>query len=122
MLVHLNTIHPRLTRTPPTKTAMATRYALTAGLVVWPLVTGYSRYHLDYHTAPQVMVGLVVGGVLGAGHAILTEWIPYTRPSSWLAGVRRAVVKVWTAWPIEGYGGWGAGGWQRQFDDNRRSQ
>jgi hypothetical protein len=115
MLVHLACIHHHLPfgfphRHRRTPTSQVTRHALSTGLVVWPLLTGYSRYRLHYHTPLQVIAGLVIGGIVGATHAIVTEVIPLWDPTSGLGRLRSRIAKRWEQWPIEGWGGWGAGG------------
>lgn len=131
MLVHLACIHHHLPfgfphRHRRTPTSRITRYTLSLGLVLWPLLTGYSRYRLHYHSAPQVLAGLTVGGIVGAVHAVITEVVPLWYPTSTLGRFRSRLAKTWEAWPIEGWGGWGAGGRETgkwlDYPDRTRSQ
>lgn len=57
---------------------------------------------------------------------MITEVVPLWYPTSTLGRFRSRLAKTWEAWPIEGWGGWGAGGRETgkwlDYPDRTRSQ
>lgn len=100
------------------------------GLITWSLSVAYSRcgtngnrpgghradqlrYHLHYHSIPQVLAGYLAGLVFGSFYFTITEYIPLYHPHSLLGKSRAAITRLWTG--IGGVSGWeiasSAGGW-----------
>ncbi len=46
------------------------------------------RYHLEYHTAPQIVWGFGIGAIFGFALFLITELIPRRRPRSLLGRLR----------------------------------
>lgn len=82
----------------------------------------YSRYHLGYHTAPQVLWGLGIGILLGSVYYTLTEHIPRVYPSSLPGQIRRAIVDSRVAtWLriVDGWAIWADGGHEAVYQQWR---
>lgn len=78
-----------------------------------PEVLTTVRYHLHYHSIPQVVAGYLVGLAFGSLYFLITEYTPLYHPQSALGTLRSAMCGLWTG--IGGVGGWevtsSAGGW-----------
>ena len=83
------------------------------------------RYHLGYHTAPQVLWGLGFGVLLGGVHYTLTEHIPRVHPSSLPGRARRAIVDSKVAmWMrvVDGWAVWADGGHEASYQQWRAAR
>lgn len=71
------------------------------------------RWHLLYHSVPQVIAGYTAGLVFGSFYFGITEYVPLFYPSSLLGRMRKGVEWLWIG--IGGIGGWelssSTGGW-----------
>ncbi|TDL26613.1 PAP2-domain-containing protein [Rickenella mellea] len=101
-------------------------------IVAWAGSVCYSRYHLTYHTAAQILWGVVIGILLGTTHYTLTELLPFRQPYS-LAGRLRATLleseictwlRVRDGWAVWADGGDEAGWklWRERWDARRRKK
>ncbi|KAH7326946.1 PAP2-domain-containing protein [Rhizoctonia solani] len=68
------------------------RAILCCGLLTWAGVVCYSRYHLTYHTPPQIIWGAIIGVCVGATHYLVTELWPAHSPDSPIAILRAAIL------------------------------
>jgi dolichyldiphosphatase len=71
------------------------------------------RWHLLYHSIPQVLAGYIAGLIFGSIYFLTTEYVPLHYPSSLLGQLRRGIESLWIG--IGGIGGWeltsSTGGW-----------
>ncbi len=86
----------------------------TPSIVYYPLSDPFIfRYHLAYHTIPQVSWGFFIGLLFGAAYYTFVEIIPAKRPDSFLCGFRTAILDhpvvvwcrirdSWAVWPDGG--------------------
>ncbi|KAF8736397.1 Acid phosphatase-like protein, partial [Rhizoctonia solani] len=51
-----------------------------------------SRYHLTYHTPPQIIWGSIVGACVGMSHYLVTEFWPARSPNSPVGKLRSAIL------------------------------
>ncbi|KZS94780.1 PAP2-domain-containing protein [Sistotremastrum niveocremeum HHB9708] len=88
--------------------------AVHAIIITWAGLVCYSRYHLTYHTVPQVMWGATFGVILGAAYYAVCELLPTAYPNSIFGQYRRALLDSvvaswflirdsWEVWPDGGY-------------------
>lgn len=107
---------------------LAWRSLVQLFIVGWAGAVAYSRYHLSYHSAHQVLWGVLIGAFFGTSYYAVIELIPCKYPASTLGQVRAAVLSN----PIsswfrlrDGWAVWGDSGtedqWQRWRSEwNRR--
>lgn len=55
-----------------------------------------------------------IGSATGLVYALVTEVVPFYYPTSLPGKVRAWIAERWERWPVEGYGGFGAGGLRLQ--------
>ncbi|KAG8706840.1 hypothetical protein FRC08_000832 [Ceratobasidium sp. 394] len=110
-VMHLLTRHRFPNHTPLEQTIHTA--ILCLGAIVWAGTVCYSRYHLTYHTPPQIIWGAVIGVCTGTLHYGVTELWPALRPKSSAARLRSAILDSpiarwarirdgWTVWPDGG--------------------
>ncbi|KEP50238.1 PAP2 domain protein [Rhizoctonia solani 123E] len=68
------------------------RAILCSGLLAWAGIVCYSRYHLTYHTPPQIIWGAIIGACVGATHYLVTELWPAYSPNSPIAQLRSVIL------------------------------
>ncbi|KAI0686405.1 PAP2-domain-containing protein [Cytidiella melzeri] len=66
--------------------------AVYTGIVAWAGAVAYSRYHLTYHSARQVLWGVAIGVIFGAAYHTLVELIPSRSPNSLLGRTKSALL------------------------------
>ncbi|KAF8505063.1 PAP2-domain-containing protein [Gautieria morchelliformis] len=99
------------------------------GLVAWTGSVCYSRrYHLSYHTPPQIIWGLTIGCLLGCGTYFVLELVPSRCPLSIAGNLRRRLLDSGIAkWARlrDGWAAWEDGGreeewrrWRTQWERN----
>ncbi|KAJ1306349.1 hypothetical protein OPQ81_007356 [Rhizoctonia solani] len=90
LVTHFLTRH-RFPKHPP-RAQIIHRAILCFGLVVWAGLVCYSRYHLTYHTPPQIIWGAIIGVCVGVTHYLVTELWPAHAPNSPIAKLRSAIL------------------------------
>lgn len=90
------------------------------GLVLWAGLVCYSRFHLTYHTPPQILWGAFVGTIFGIMTYSVVELIPTKYPESLLGQLKESLLDSRIAQYIrlrDGWAIWEDGGredeWQR---------
>ncbi|KAL4243029.1 hypothetical protein ABKN59_011249 [Abortiporus biennis] len=94
------------------------RIILFCGIISWACAVAYSRYHLSYHTAPQVLWGFAIGATFGLTYYTLLEVIPTRLPDSLLGRLRSAFLSgpLCTWFRIhDGWAVWKDGGLDEQY-------
>lgn len=99
------------------------------GLILWAASVAFSRYYLSYHTAHQVMWGVVIGILFGSSYYVTIELIPARSPDSVLGRARAAVLSnpLCTWFRVrDGWAVWEDGGneaqwlrWRDEWDRRR---
>jgi len=82
------------------------RLVVHFGLVLWVFIVCYSRYHLTYHSIPQIAWGAGVGVLFGLLNYVLCEFIPYNYPDSLLGQLKRLILSSWFATSLRIRDGW----------------
>ncbi|CAL1698556.1 unnamed protein product [Somion occarium] len=88
-------------------------FFLHAFIVSWSSAVAFSRYHLSYHTAPQVLGGFSVGVLFGLVYYMTLEYIPSRRPTSLPGRLKTGLLAIpiftwfrvrdsWAIWPDGG--------------------
>ncbi|KAJ8695307.1 hypothetical protein PTI98_007913 [Pleurotus ostreatus] len=89
------------------------RYAVYSAILGWAGAVAYSRYHLEYHTASQIIWGFGIGAIFGFALFLLTELIPRRRPRSLLGRLRVSLlnnpISIWLR-IRDGWAVWSDGG------------
>ncbi|KAH9893415.1 PAP2-domain-containing protein [Cubamyces lactineus] len=65
---------------------------LYASIIALAGAVAFSRFHLSYHTAPQVLWGFGIGVAFGSTYYTFVEYIPRRRPKSVLGRLRTALL------------------------------
>jgi len=92
-----------------------TRLVVYVAILVLAGAVCYSRYHLNYHTPPQILWGYGIGLVLGSAHYLVTELWPTRQPGSPTGRLRRWILSSapatwlrlkdgWAVWDDGGHG------------------
>ncbi|KAI0339603.1 PAP2-domain-containing protein [Trametopsis cervina] len=101
-------------------------------IVTWAGAVAYSRYHLTYHSARQVLWGVGIGVVFGVAYYTTVELIPFWFPNSILGSLRSVLVgnplsawlRVRDGWAVYPDGGmeeqWQA--WKQRLDAQQERQ
>ncbi|KAJ7623154.1 hypothetical protein FB45DRAFT_924755 [Roridomyces roridus] len=107
----------------------AFRVVVYLALFSWTLVVAYSRYHLQYHSVPQIAWGLGIGVGLGTWWYAICEHIPRTRPRSLLGTLKTfCITNPISTWLQirDGWDVWADGGrevewhrWRSEWDKRR---
>ncbi|KAI0769156.1 PAP2 superfamily-domain-containing protein [Irpex lacteus] len=107
-------------------------FLLYAFIVTWAAAVAYSRYHLTYHSARQVLWGVAIGVLCGIFYYALVEYIPTRYPSSIPGRIRTSIIThpilVWfrvrDGWSVYPDGGteeqWQA--WKHRWDAQQIAQ
>ncbi|KIP02267.1 hypothetical protein PHLGIDRAFT_112248 [Phlebiopsis gigantea 11061_1 CR5-6] len=66
---------------------------LYAGIIGCSAAVAFSRYHLTYHSARQVIWGVVIGVIFGTCYYMLVEGVPVRWPDSLPGRVRTALLR-----------------------------
>lgn len=91
LMMHLYFKH-RFTSTGSWIVDQLFRLLVYFGLAFWASLVCYSRYHLTYHTAPQVFYGLSIGICFGISSYLLVELIPSRYPESSLGQLKECLL------------------------------
>jgi len=89
------------------------RLLVYSALLAWAGIVCYSRFHLTYHTIPQIAWGAGFGVFLGILNYVLCEFIPYHYPNSTLGQLKKLLLTSslatsfrirdgWSVWPDGG--------------------
>lgn len=117
LVTHLMTRHRFPNHTP---TEQKIHHAiLCLGAFLWAAAVCYSRYHLTYHTPPQIIWGAVIGVCTGTSHYLLTELYPALSPTSPIAKLRSAMLDSPIArWARirDGWAMWEDGGKEDEYE------
>ncbi|ESK96462.1 pap2 domain protein [Moniliophthora roreri MCA 2997] len=108
------------------------RFMIYVGLISWALGVAYSRYHLKYHSPPQILWGLAIGIISGFTLYISLEVIPKRYPKSLFGRFKALLISnpVSTWLQIrDGWAVWPDGGresewvrWKREWEKRDQSQ
>ncbi|KAI0091537.1 PAP2-domain-containing protein [Irpex rosettiformis] len=67
-------------------------FLLYSFILTWAGAVAYSRYHLIYHSARQVLWGVVIGVLFGTSYYTVVEYVPVHFPASYLGRIRTAII------------------------------
>ncbi|CAK5283158.1 unnamed protein product, partial [Mycena citricolor] len=87
LMLHLHTRH-RFASSGNRLLDNAWRFVVYTGILAWALAVAYSRYHLQYHSVPQILWGLGIGAFLGVFVYTCSEWVPRHWPESTLGQIK----------------------------------
>ena len=94
------------------------RYGFLSWVTLVLFLTLYRRYHLSYHSVPQILWGMSIGISFGIALYAVTELIPIRRPTSLLGRARSSLltnpVSVWLR-IRDGWATWPDAGWEDQW-------
>ncbi|TFK39774.1 hypothetical protein BDQ12DRAFT_603035 [Crucibulum laeve] len=107
------------------------RSLLYLGLLAWAGLVAYSRYHLGYHNAYQILWGLGIGIALGVSLYVVSELAPTRRPASFLGEVKAWLlansISTWLQ-IRDGWAVWADGGregewirWRREWEKQQKA-
>ncbi|KAI0272543.1 hypothetical protein BC834DRAFT_966554 [Gloeopeniophorella convolvens] len=101
----------------------AFRVLVHLALIGWAGVVAYSRYHLLYHSPPQILWGVSIGVAFGLSFYLVTELIPMRNPNSVLGKARNFLlmnpVSSWLRLR-DGWAVWADSGTEEQWQLWRR--
>jgi len=105
LICHLHFRHRFETFGHPMLDAMW-RICVYTALLAWAGTVCYSRFHLTYHTVPQIAWGVGTGVALGLMNYMICEFIPFNYPNSLLGQWKRMLLSSWISTSLRIRDGW----------------